>query len=54
MPDFEKFEYVFAAYGIWIALFAVYLARLYFKSRRLTITLQKLPEKGRPGNRTQL
>ena len=54
MPDIEKFEYVFAAYGIWIVLFAVYLARLYFKSRRLAITLRKLPEKERTGNRTQL
>ncbi|MCZ6472193.1 MAG: hypothetical protein O7E56_15775 [SAR324 cluster bacterium] len=42
MPKY--FEYVFAAYAIWIGGFGFYLAHLYRKSRRIARALQQLPE----------
>ena len=43
MPKY--FEFVFAAYTIWIGVFAIYLALLFRKSRRIQRSLKRLGNK---------
>ncbi len=38
----KHFEYVFAAYGIWFGTFAVYLAYLWHRSRRVRASLLRM------------
>ncbi len=40
MPKY--YEYVFSAYGIWIAVFVIYFAWLFLKSRRVSRALEQL------------
>ena len=38
----KNFEYVFAAYGIWVAAFGVYFTHLLRRSRQLSRSLSAL------------
>ena len=38
----KNFEYVFAAYGIWLGVFAIYFTHLYRKFRQITRSLDTL------------
>lgn len=42
----EHWEYVFAAYGIWLAVFFGYWVHLVLKSRSLGNSLRKLSHRG--------
>ena len=42
MPKY--FEFVFAAYGIWIAVFAIYVLLLFRRSRRNRLALENLAQ----------
>ena len=44
----KHFEYVFAAYGIWVAVFAIYLAYLRHKGGVARRALERMSGGGRP------
>ena len=44
----KHFEYVFAAYGIWVAVFAIYLAYLRHKSGAARRALARMSGGERP------
>ncbi len=46
MPKY--FEFVFAAYAIFVGVFVWYLAYLFLKSRRIERALQRLPGRKAP------
>lgn len=46
MPKY--FEFVFAAYGIWIGVFAVYLVLLIRKSRRVRRAMEDIARHASP------
>ena len=41
----KHYEFVMAAYAVWIVVFAVYVVLLWRKSRRVTRNLQQLDRK---------
>jgi len=46
----KHFEFVFAAYGIWVATFAVYLVYLRHKARVARQTLERMSGGERPSH----
>ena len=44
--EYDHFEYVLAAYSIWVGVFAVYFLTLYRKSRLTRRALERIPASG--------
>lgn len=44
--EYDHFEYVFAAYSIWVGVFAVYFFSLYRKSRLASRALKQVAASG--------
>ena len=44
--EYDHFEYVLAAYSIWVGVFAVYFLALYRKSRLTHRALKRVPSSG--------